>query len=140
MTEGEVATPKRTGFIREIMDLPTAETILGGSGAAVLFGFVFTAGWGNLLHSWHVALAFAGATIAVTLLVFKMIGIKSLPAAVQDKVIVGCASLPAVGYLIEQLQNTWSFLMVAGTVGMAYAAYRIMSRDGMFFFKRSTRE
>ena len=137
MTEGEAATPKQTGFIREIMDLPTAETILAGSGAAVLIGFVFTAGWGNLLHSWHVALAFAGAVVAVTLLVFKMLGIKSLPSALQDKLIVGCAALPALGFLIEQLRNFWSFLLLAGTVGMAYAAYRIMSRDGMFFFKRS---
>ena len=136
MTEGEAATPKQTGFIREIMDLPTAETVLCGSGAAVLLGFVFTAGWGNLLHSWHVAFAFAGATIAVTLLAFKMLGIKSLPAALQDKLIVGCAALPALGYVIEELQNFWSFLMLVGTIGMAYAAYRIMSRDGMFFFKR----
>ena len=136
MTEGEAATPKQAGFIREIVNLPTAETILACSGAAVLLGFVFTAGWGNILHSWHVALAFAGATVGVTLLVFKMLGIKSLSAALQDKVIVGCAALPALGFVIEELQNFWSFLMVAGTVGMAYAAYRIMSRDGMFFFKR----
>ncbi len=139
MTEGEAATPK-TGFIREIVNLPTAETILGGSGAAVLLGFVFTAGWGSLLHSWHVALAFAGATVGITLLIFKMLGIEPLPAALRDRVIVGCACLPALGFVIEKLQNFWSFLLLAGTVGMAYAAYRIMSRDGMFFFKSSTRE
>ena len=138
MPEGEATTPKQTGFIREVVNLPTAETILGGSGVAVFLGFVFTAGWGNLLHSWHVALAFAGATVGVTLLVFKMLGIEALPAALRDKVIVGCACLPALGFVIEELHNFWNFLMLAGTVGMAYAAYRILAREGMFFFKRST--
>ena len=72
----------------------------------------------------------------------KTMGSESLESATRVTEAILAAlrehKAPALGFVIEELHNFWNFLMLAGTVGMAYAAYRIMAREGMFFFKRST--
>lgn len=126
-TDGE-KKPKRD-LVGDFKKLASAEKILGISAAAVFIGFVVANLWVDVFGNWFYACALLGSFGTLLLIVTEMLEIKLLEARARMTVLLTCGFLPALGFVIETLYNTWTALMLAGAGVMAWTALKILLRD-----------
>ena len=122
------AGPKRD-LVGEFKKLQSAEKVLGIAAACVLLGFVVANLWTDLFSNWFYACALLGSVGALVLTASETLEIKLLEPKMRTLVLLTCACLPALGFVIETLYNTWTAMMLAGAGAMAWAAIKIILRD-----------
>jgi len=129
-------TPPRRNPLAEFNRLDPAEKMLAGAAVAVLLGFLFVNAWGQLFsfkgQGWFHTFAFVGALGVVGVTALDLFGVKYVDAKFRPVILVGCAILPAIGFVLYSLGEFWWSLMLAGAVVMGYAAARITAREDLF--------
>ena len=110
--------------------MKNAEKILAVAAFATLVAFIFGKKW-DLLFSggWFETCAFLGAIGVILLVSLHLFGVKLVDAKVRTYLLILCAVLPALGFVIDALTHLWHGLMLAGAVAMAYAGAKITTRE-----------
>ena len=132
------------GPIAEFKALPAAEKILAISAVAVLLGFLFSPGsFGRLFKfsryegGWFNTLAFVGSVGCIIVICLGVFGVKLMGHGLKIRMLIGLAVLPALGFVIDELQEFWGALMLAGAVMMGYVAAKISTREKIIKVKKS---
>ena len=117
--------PKRD-LVGEFKKLASAEKVVGMAAAAVFLGFIVANLWVDAFGNWFYACALVGSLGALVLIAAELFEIKLLDAKPRGVLLLTFALLPALGFVIETLYNTWTALMLAGACAMAWAAMKII--------------
>lgn len=79
------------------------------------------------IQAWWMTLGFLGAIGVLVLIVTRLMGVKLVDAKLWPKLVLVCAAAPAVGWVIDSLQNFWLFLMMVSTAVLAFGASKLIA-------------
>ena len=128
-TETKNAAPKES-LLAQFRAMPGIERVLALAAALFVLGFVL--GEARLAGDrWWGPSTFAlvGSIAVIALTVTRLLGIRLVAPSIAARLLVFFALLPALGFLIEKLDNLWRFVMLACIAAMAYAGAKIMTRE-----------
>jgi hypothetical protein len=128
--ESTPGAPKKD-VAAEIKKMPAAEKLLGLAAIVVLASFIFLNSWGALFkYGWFPTCSFLGSVGVIALIGVELFGVKLMDAKMRIYVLIVLAMLPALGYVVDQLQRSfWYALMLAGGIAMGVAGARITTRE-----------
>jgi hypothetical protein len=112
----------------EFGKLPGAERVLAIAAVAVLLGFMFHEAREDI-GTWFRNLALFGSLAVLILVTLKLFGVQLLRPAIDTRILVICAALPVVGFVVDKLKPFWGFVLFAGAILMAYTAAKISTRE-----------
>jgi len=121
-----------------IKDMGAAEKLVALGAAAFLLSFLVKSEYtwkslfkfGSSVHifAWWWTLGFLGSVGALVLIITKMMGVKLVDAKLAGRLVIICASAPAVGWAIDSIsQNFWVLLMMLSTAVLGFAAWRMVA-------------
>ena len=130
--------------------LPAAEKMLAIAAVAVLLGFLFSphprfAGLFDFSKSslydesagWFNTLAFLGSVFCIILISMDLFGVRAIGQKIKVKLLILVAALPALGFVIDKLNDFWGALMFAGMIVMLYIGAKIGTREKIIKVTRS---
>ncbi|MFQ5843704.1 MAG: hypothetical protein ACE5JG_01820, partial [Planctomycetota bacterium] len=88
----------------EFGKLPGAERVLAFAALAVLLGFLFRRGWSEFGTRWYLTLGLFGSCGALLLIAMKLFGVRLFRPSLDSRILVVCALLPALGYVVDQFR------------------------------------
>lgn len=110
--------------------LPSEEKWLAGAALAVLLGFLVSNSWHLAFDGgWFEICALLGASAVLALTLLDLFAVKLMEPGVRMWVLALLACLPAAGWLFDALRNFWIALIFAGSVALAYWAWRLVARE-----------
>jgi len=122
--------PQRHDPVGRFRRLPTEEKWLAGAALAVLLGFMVSNSWHRAFDAgWFEVCALLGAVGVLALVVLDLFAVKVMEPGVRTWALALLACLPAAGWLFDALRNFWTALIFAGSVALAYWAWRLVSRE-----------
>jgi uncharacterized membrane protein len=120
------------GVAANFKAMPVAERMLAGASLGVLLFFVFRSAWSLLFHRWFETLAVLGALGVMIVTGASLWRVKLLGGAARTYVLVALGALPAVGFVVDEFKDGWRAAMLAGSVVMGWAAFKITTREDLF--------
>lgn len=121
-----------------------AEIVLAAIASAAVIGWVF--GWLNpdpereirlFFRGWCAILSFAGALAVVVYVALKALRLVSLPESVDSRVVPILSLIPVTGYLISILFPLYAFLIVGGSIALAYVSASTYWRQQLEFARQT---
>lgn len=130
-TPAPSSAPKRD-LLGDIKAMRPAEQMLAVAALAVLLAFIVAGGFRVLFkYNWFPTCAFLGAVGVLALTGLDLFGVKFLSGKLRTYVMILLGVLPAIGFVIDELSNFWSAVMLAGAIVMGFAAVKITSRENI---------
>ena len=108
---------------------PNEEKILIIASALVLLAFLVLNSWPQLFKNWFATGALVGAGGVLILFGLQDSFSEFLTTTRGKRIFLGLACLPFLGMIVNALKSFWYAMMMAGAVGMVYAATRISERE-----------
>jgi len=130
-TEAGSGSASRRDVVGGFRRLPAQEKLLAAAAAIALLAFLIRGEWSGLFHRWFDTLTLLGAAAVVLLTLLPLLGVRFLSRRLQTYVLMGCAAVPAVGFVFDALNDVWGALMLAAAVVMCYAGFRIALREDL---------
>jgi hypothetical protein len=116
-------------LVAAFRQLPTAEQTLAGAAAGVIVAFIVRWSWGELFHAWFPTCALLGAVAVLALLLLRLLRVRFLGPTARVYALLGCAVVPALGFVLDEFRDFWRGVMFAGVVLMGFAAAKIADRE-----------
>lgn len=126
----EGAAQKKTDPVAGFKKMQTAEKMLAIAAAVTLIAFIIQGKWSFLFaYIWFPTCAFLGSILVIVLVALELFGVKLFDAKTRIYILILCAILPALGFVVDALRDFWSGVMLAGAIVMGYAAAKITTRE-----------
>jgi hypothetical protein len=125
------SAPKRD-VVAEFKAMLPAEKMLVIAAVAVILAFIFAGRWEFLFkYLWFPTCAFLGAACIIALAILDLVGTQFLKGKARTYVMILLSVLPAVGFVIDALNDFWYAVMLAGAIVMGFAAVKITTRENI---------
>ena len=130
-TESSSPPAEKKNLVAGFKEMGLAEKLVAMGAAGYVLAFVFGGGnsWKLLFRfsqGWATTLGFVGALGVLVLIITRLLGIKLVNAKLGAKLLVLAAVLPAIGWVIDELQNFWYFLGLVSMALMAFGASKLI--------------
>lgn len=139
MSEKSQTTPEATPDagdkpdpVAKLKALPMTEKLLLGAAAIALVVFIIEGGLKLLFKSsWGPTCTFLGTLGVVILIGLDLFGVKVMDKKSRTYLLILCAVLPALGWVIDLLSTLkfWGAVGIACIFVMAYAGAKLTTRD-----------
>ena len=121
---------EKKDLVAGFKEMGKAEKLVAMGAAGFVLAFVVGKSWSSLFRfslGWAPTLGFIGAVAVLVLVISRLLGIKLVDAKLGAKLLVLAAVLPALGWVIDTLQNFWYFLALVSMAVMAFGALRLVA-------------